>query len=245
MIGVVFASMLFALPYGLTFAWKFLLFCPLFLIFGIKVFFVRFGFNFNYKSAIFYVIATLCLFNASKFAIDDATKIAGLQTINSYSFLWVISPVFQTLHEEFALRVLILKYTVRFGPLISAIILALIFALSHFLLYGFGFEKVKLEFSVLLTLFSFGLGSNLLFIKENNFLLPFLFHLCWNLNRFRNLFLHDNKLLKEGNTFNLIEGSPLVLALSLGFLSFSIIFYLFNAGKILPGIELIKKVDFT
>lgn len=67
-------------------------------------------------------------------------------------------------------------------------LLASIFALAHYVLYGFGFEKVQLDYSVLVTLFSFGLGANLLFLEGQNFFLPYLFHVCWNLARFRNLF---------------------------------------------------------
>ncbi len=237
------ALILFAMPYTLPFSWKFFVLTPLFLMVGAKIFGVKFAVNFNLKAIIFFVAISLALFIASSFAINNAVSKAGLQTIQNGSLLWVISPVFQSLHEEFAIRSLLLKCANKIGPLVSAVLLANIFALTHYVLYGFGFEKVQLDFSVLVTLFSFGLGANLLFLEGQNLFLPYLFHVCWNLARFRNLLLRDGEILKEGVTFNLIEGSTPVLTLSICFLVFGLLFYFRNKSRIPAGVALLENTN--
>lgn len=120
-IKTIFAIILFALPYGLPFAYKFILLTPLFLIVGANIFGVKFAVNFNLKAIIFFVAISLALFIASYFAINNAVSKAGLQTIQNGSLLWVISPVFQSLHEEFAIRSLLLKCANKIGPLVSSV----------------------------------------------------------------------------------------------------------------------------
>lgn len=229
---------LFALPYGLTSPWKFLLLTPLFIFFSAKIFQVHFTVKFKTLATVIYIFLALALLSASTFVTNMAVAQAGLQTLKNGSLLWTFSPIFQALHEEFTIRTILLKCARKFGPIASSFFLAFAFAAAHFVLYGFGFEKVQLQFSVLVTLFCFGFASNLIFIENRNFLIPYIFHMCWNLARFRNLYLLDGKPLKEGDSFNLIEGSMPVVTLSVIFFIFAILFYVMNKKRIPPGVAL-------
>lgn len=64
----IFAIILFALPYGLPFAYKFIFFTPLFLMVGANIFGVKFAVNLNIEAVLFFIVLAFVLFVASYFA---------------------------------------------------------------------------------------------------------------------------------------------------------------------------------
>jgi hypothetical protein len=132
---------------------------------------------------------------------------------------WRFFAVFQVLNEEMLLRALLLISLARLfrSRWAASLLAASVFTLLHYGLYRFGLQQTGLKVEALLTLFFFALSCNALFMSTGTIAAPYALHLGWNLTRFGHEWIATTSglQLSEAESFNLIEGHPLVLALAI------------------------------
>jgi hypothetical protein len=121
---------------------------------------------------------------------------------------WRFLPVGQVLNEEMVLRALLLGWVTRrvsqrwwLSPLCAAI-----FVGAHDVLYAFLLNGDLLAPTTMAALFFFGLATNDLFLKYGHIGYSVALHLGWNLTRFGEQWMYQNRWLEEFLGFNLIEG---------------------------------------
>lgn len=213
------------LGYCLDNWWKFipstLLICLLTILFFTKNWTSKLGIS-NPKRWIFpNLISCGVLFFISKALIVINLKKQGYTLISEHYLDYVIVP-FQTLNEEFVFRSLLLTAMRQLGVKQTKMIVvpALIFTIFHWIFYAYNLSPENqgfLRFTSLLTLFFFGFTANTFFIATGNIGFPWALHCAWNLNRFGSKIRpldSSTKPLLEYQTFNLLEGSYSVMALS-------------------------------
>jgi membrane protease YdiL (CAAX protease family) len=215
---------LFMLPYFLSFPYKFMIFTPLFSYFLIKKFKVEIRSNFRFKAFLLYLSFYLLLFFCAFNLIPFLGAKEGIELI-PVGKVWLFSSLFQAFQEELFFKFLLLKLWQKLPRFYASFLMACFFTLLHFLLYRVGIEDVLLEPSCLGTLFLFNFSTNLLFSKTQNLLLVYLLHAGWNTPRFAYEYYLMGYPLKEGTTFNLFEGSFILLMISFVFFLFSLLFY--------------------
>lgn len=137
-----------------------------------------------------------------------------------YYPVWMFLAIpFQTLNEEMVLRALLLTalahiLKVRF---LLSVAVAGFFALLHFVLYRFGPPHTALSLQALATLLLVGFALNELFLSTGSIAAPWAIHFGWNFTRYGSEWSAESTRgsLPQGMDFNVIEGSPWVIALAI------------------------------
>ena len=152
---------------------------------------------------------------------------------SSYSFTlsedaWKVLLVvpLQSLFEEVVFRSILLRQiflSKKNMEWFGLFVVAVFFSFSHLLNYYFS-EKIALNFSVLSSLFVFGLAGNLLFRMQRHLGGAWGFHAGWNTLRFSLIHTSLQRNVSEGESFNLLEGSQVGLLISFVLL-FCILFW--------------------
>jgi hypothetical protein len=129
----------------------------------------------------------------------------------------------QVLHQELVLRAVLLGLLCRWIPSrpVVGVAGAAIFATTHVALYGI-FEGTLLPLVAvatlatfaLATLATFALATNLLFLEFGHIGFSFAAHAGWNVSRFGGAYLLPGHAVSEVESFALIEGSPVALAMA-------------------------------
>ena len=97
------------------------------------------------------------------------------------------------------------------------------FSAAHWIFYRYNIKVDNcgvLNWSALISLGCFGMAANMLFLTNRSILLPWAIHLGWNWNRLSTKII-DPRLttratIQECASFNLLEGSNIVMLISLG-----------------------------
>lgn len=139
--------------------------------------------------------------------------LAGLQGMSYIrpsgiaAWLWQTGLLFQVLNEEILLRALLLGWLKRqlHSELLIMLVTTAVFAGLHILLYVW-LADVRLEPGPLVTLLSYCLIANLLFLRSGHIAFAFALHAGWNLNRFTAVYVDGGQRLSEAQSFNAIEG---------------------------------------
>lgn len=124
----------------------------------------------------------------------------------------------QPLNEEIVFRALLLGLLARLFShrVFLAILAAVVFSCTHFVLYYFGVMATPLDITTLATLFFFSLAANALFLTVGHIGFGFAIHVAWNWWRFPGEIWSGNTVVNEAVSFNLIEGSwPVLLTVAL------------------------------
>lgn len=132
---------------------------------------------------------------------------------------------FQTLNEEMIFRSLLLSILLKLGlsKNKTVILPALIFSLFHWVFYSYIMlpeNRGPINLEALITLFMFGVAANSLFLKFRNIYFSWALHCGWNMHRFGSKIApigesDFRKGVHEYMTFNLLEGSTLIMILSI------------------------------
>jgi membrane protease YdiL (CAAX protease family) len=129
----------------------------------------------------------------------------------------------QTLNEEMLFGALILtglrRTFPRLSPLLTASLVALGFALLHFIFYAwivFPPNSGILTANALFVLFGIGMLRNTLILRTGHIAYSWCVHLCINLAGLIGLYRFENGVeLTEPQIFNFILGSPVMVLVSL------------------------------
>lgn len=164
------------------------------------------------------VVTTLALFGiallASRYVLSSYVE-TYLEVVRAPTVRARVHQFFQVLNDELVMRAALLTLVlgVMPRPKVAIISLAILFAVAHWLFYGLG--GVALEPSTLLTLFALGVIGNTLFVAYGHIGYGLALHYAWNFYRFNTRYYLDGRRLREGETFNYIEGNPWVLGVSM------------------------------
>lgn len=156
-------------------------------------------------------LMTLVVFVVAAFASNEAIGAivaAGPLSASSHRSLFSgVHQFFQVLNDEMILRAAVLTLVLRVWPYPKSIALgcALLFSVAHHVVYRL--HGVHIEAEALLTLFSFGVLANLLFLRFGHIGYGWALHYGWNLMRFGSVYAVDGRYLSEGMSFNYLEGN--------------------------------------
>lgn len=131
----------------------------------------------------------------------------------------------QVLHQELVVHGLFLGTLASKFPsrVRLAVAVALVFALIHPLLYWWKLD-LMLPATTMLTLFSFGLATSLLFLRAGHIAFAFAAHAGWNLHRFGTFYARSGVSISEAQSFAEIEGSTIALVASVALLVVVLLF---------------------
>jgi membrane protease YdiL (CAAX protease family) len=229
---------LFVTPYLLAPYWRFMPFLGLMLLltwcYKKNEFLLFFGLKKpNIKEVLISLSLLASALLASYLLIPQIINPLGYQNLSAWPPIEriFITP-FHVLMEEIVFRAILLGLLIKKWPKPFAITIkvAVLFSYAHWLMYGPIKNEAYLNLYALVTLFNIGLALNLIYLKTRSILIPVAIHLGWNYFRFGIKWLTPfGEPLSEGQSFNLIEGHPYVLAISILILLTSI--YLFAANK--------------
>lgn len=205
------------------FLWAFIALVLLAVIFYRKSWAALLGISID-KKQVLYVIITFLLAGMIfrgliHHAISNTKHVFG--SIQSDDFRWWILRIFQALNEEIVLRAVLIAAlaSVIKNRFLLAAIPAFLFAILHFVFYGF-LNQTWLILPSFITLLCFGIIANYLFIRFGHIWYGFALHLAWNLQRFNGDILLGGQKLSEAQTFILIEGSwPTAIASAVGMIT--------------------------
>jgi len=164
------------------------------------------------------LFAAFCVFGADV-VIEQVLGAHGLSRLPRDAHpMWVVRSVFQVMNEEMVFRALLLGAALKLitRRWVAALLCAALFALAHGVLYAL-LGRNALTLLTVVSLFCFGWALNNLFLHFRTIGVPLAIHVGWNLSRFGWLHRDDatGTVLSQGETFNRIEGSGEVVALSL------------------------------
>lgn len=133
-----------------------------------------------------------------------------------------VGQFFQVFNDEILVRAAALTIFLRRFPYprAASVMLAVVFAIGHHLLYRMHGSDIGWE--AMTTLFSFGAIANLLFVRFGHIGYSLALHYAWNFYRFNSSYVVAGHELAQGETFNYVEGSTLVAATT--FVAFLLIF---------------------
>lgn len=163
-------------------------------------------------------LITLVVFAVAAFASNEAIEAivaAGpLRASSHRGLLAGVHQFFQVLNDEMILRAAVLTLVLRVWPYPKSIALgcAFLFSVAHHVVYRL--HGVHIGADALLTLFSFGVLVNLLFLRFGHIGYGWALHYGWNLMRFGSVYAVDGRYLSEGTSFNYLEGNGWVAAAS-------------------------------
>lgn len=149
---------------------------------------------------------------ACAWVLSGVAADASLAVERSLALRWQVHQFFQVLNDELVLRALLLNLALRAFAAPALIVLGAsgLFALVHGLLYGlFG---VEISGTALVTLFSFGVVANALFVRFRHIGYGLALHYAWSFFRFNARYVGESGRLSEGQTFNYLEGNAAVCA---------------------------------
>jgi hypothetical protein len=153
--------------------------------------------------AVFFVALALSDYALSELA-GGQFDITRYQTWTSHAHQF-----FQVLNDELVMRaaLLTLVLSVFPQPRFAVLGLAAVFAMLHAAVY-----QGEIHAPALLTLFSFGVVANALFLAVRHIAFGLALHYAWNFYRFGAWYRFDGRLLSDAETFNYVEGNPTVVA---------------------------------
>lgn len=130
------------------------------------------------------------------------------------SLRWQLGQFFQVLNDEMVMRAALLTVVLRAypHPRVAIPVLAAVFSAAHRLAYATDGSEIHL--AALTSLFAFGVIGNTLFVRFGHIGYGTAAHYAWNFFRFNTRYSVDGRTLRQGETFDYIEGSSAVLALS-------------------------------
>ncbi len=153
--------------------------------------------------AVFFVALALSNYALSE-VVGTRIDITRYQTRASHAHQF-----FQVLNDELVMRAALLTLVLSALPHPRFAILALAgtFAMLHAALY-----RGEIHGPALVTLFSFGVVANALFLAVRHIAFGLALHYAWNFYRFGASYRLDGRLLSDAETFNYVEGNPWVVA---------------------------------
>lgn len=127
---------------------------------------------------------------------------------------WQVHQFFQVFNDELVMRAALLTVLIRLmrHRVAAIVLLAGVFALLHYVFYGV--DGMVIQPATLLSLFSFGVIGNTLFVRFGHIGYSLALHYAWNFYRFNTRYYLDGWRLREGDSFNYIEGNTWVVAVS-------------------------------
>ena len=148
------------------------------------------------------------------YLLSDVVVQPPLEMRHSAHLQWYVSQFFQVLNDELVIRASLLTTLLWVFPYPRTVIVltAFMFAFGHQLVYGF--DGVHIDSIALLSLFSFGVIANTLFVRFGHIGYGVALHYAWNAVRFTATYRRGGDILREGVTFNYIEGDFMVATLS-------------------------------
>jgi hypothetical protein len=134
-------------------------------------------------------------------------RIASSQQIEILNAMPLFS-LSQVFHQEIVLRGLLLGAVIRIlpSPFGAGLICAIVFAGLHPLLFWWSFD-LAIPLVSILSLFAFGLATNILFIRFEHIAFSFAAHAAWNVARFGGGYSLSGERIGEAQTFVVFEGS--------------------------------------
>jgi len=189
------------------------------------------GLNLRLNHILYSILITIITYGFASAFVTSLIDKHGISyfSFRNYSKFWILMPLFQVLNEEIIFRSLFIgNLSEKFkNPGKLSTISGGLFAIMHFILYYFGFEKVTLSLSCLTSLFLFGFITSLIFIDTRHIGYTFALHFGWNLKKFGGQYISTSthSAFKEAQIFNIIEGSLQVL---MTVLLFTIGYYIFR-----------------
>jgi hypothetical protein len=133
-----------------------------------------------------------------------------------------IHQFFQVFNDEIVLRAALLTLLLRTVPYPKTVIIltAALFSVAHHVLYRL--NGVDIDWPAMVSLFSFGVIANALFVRYRHIGYGCALHYAWNFYRFNSTYSLGGRALSEGMTFNYIEGNGWVATGSL--IAFALVF---------------------
>lgn len=153
--------------------------------------------------AVFFVALALSDYVLSE-VVGTQIDITRYQTWTSHAHQF-----FQVLNDELVMRAALLTVVLSAlsYPRIAILALAGTFAMLHAGLY-----RGQIHAPALVTLFSFGVVANALFLAVRHIAFGLALHYAWNFYRFGAWYRLEGRLLSDAETFNCVEGNPWVVA---------------------------------
>lgn len=195
------------------------------------------GLRTNWLQIIFAVAAFGFTCMIASLIIPSLLDSSGIVLVRSpgWHLGWQLMPLTQSFAEELVLRALLLNTTLLVvnQRQYVALLTACLFSFWHFVFFPIA-QGVWLTPATLLTLFLFGYGSNLIFLRHKTIAIPFALHAGWNLVKFGGEYFDKTgqSPIAEGLAFNAVEGSTSVLGLALCFvITVATTFKLANANQ--------------
>ncbi|MEM9728269.1 MAG: CPBP family intramembrane glutamic endopeptidase [Myxococcota bacterium] len=154
------------------------------------------------------VVFLVAWWSARWILVDYVSSYLEVDPRNSLPAL--VQQTFQVLNDEMVMRAALMTVCLRFVQRTAwaVVSMAAVFALGHVALYGW--LGTAMHLSTVITLFSFGVVANTLFVRFGHIAYPFALHLAWNSHRFSTSYALDGTRLSPGQAFNLIEGNPAI-----------------------------------
>ena len=137
--------------------------------------------------------------------------------------LGYVHQFFQVLNDEMVLRAACLTLLLRIVPYPKTVVIAtaVLFSVGHHLVYRM--NGVVIDWPALVSLFSFGAITNLLFVRFGHIGYGVALHYAWNFYRFNSVYRLDGLPLSEGMTFNYVEGNLWIVSASLIAVTYSVL----------------------
>lgn len=138
--------------------------------------------------------------------------------------------LFQVFNDELVMRAALLTLLLGIMPRPRIVILAMaaLFSVGHWVFYNW--LDSPIGSASLVTLFSFGVIGNTLFVKYGHIGYGLALHYAWNFYRFNARYSVDGHPLREGATFNYIEGDAWIVTGSV-----IVMLFVFGAYATAPG----------
>lgn len=164
------------------------------------------------------VMLFVAAFVGARFLVQVAIADSGLAPGSRLAATGYVHQFFQVLNDEMVLRAGLLTFALHLLPRawFVAVTTAAGFSLGHYAAYRLNGDVVDVD--ALLTIFAFGLTSNLLFLRYGHIGYCVALHYAWNLRRFEHAYVRSGVTVPEGTSFNFIEGSPTVMLAGLALL---------------------------
>lgn len=227
--------MLHAMTWLMSASWKYLI-ASVAMVWLATFFQRRHGLNFGLpNNAKVWLRALGAFFISSILSIGVLwlLTIVGMKGLFRFSPELLLTVPFQTLNEELLFRGLLFLTLVNFGlgGRLLNLGLGLLFVVSHVAHYAFA-EGVVLTVWAQLTLLFFVLATNVVTLETRSLAPAWAAHAGWNMARYSFVYSSPSGVgfATEGESFNVLEGMPLVTALTCA-IAFFVVGYIKIAKK--------------
>lgn len=179
------------------------------------------------KSIILAIIVTICAYLLMNYIANRQGVLIRITDWRNY-----FHDIFYILNEEIVIGAILLFTLVnqiKIRPLIASILLALFFALIHFVFYMWIFsDRGVIGVSALVTLFLIGFVRNSLILQTNHIGYSWALHFGWMVIMFGSMHidLQNDMRVTEPDRFNLYLGSTEMLIVSIIITGLSLICWL-------------------